>query len=343
MPVTDTVTICILPYIGCFSLYIPTVSTYIQRYRRCSRRHTMRPLAIALALVLAAWLSRSAHAHTTTLTRHADSVASPSPCSSVRSLFVWFCLELCPSISVSGSLAGLSERPIAGVSFERYSLADDGSFMDFSARYNLTDIRPLIPPSMGQWPLISSYPHKPQFIDAMRLLFSDPAPFINAAVSEAMSYGYRGYNLDFEPTAGVSASDALAYAQFIGHFATALQQRGLRLTVDVASWGPIWNFTALASVSGVCYFTMDTYSNSSSSFARGLAKAVDAMGPTRVVAGFDGVDSALDGAQVSERLGALSAAGVSGLSVWAAPVSVGWWPAIEGWLSEEQQEQFIEI
>lgn len=96
----------------------------------------------------------------------------------------------------------------------------------------------------------------------LRELFADPSTFISDAVDAAVTYGYTGYNIDFEPEDGgiillvcfsyVSSGtndDAIAYVAFLNTFADALHAQGITITVDVASWNVFWNFTLLAEVS----------------------------------------------------------------------------------------------
>ena len=90
-------------------------------------------------------------------------------------------------------------------------------------------------------------------IDTLRRLFSNPNPFITAAVAAAKDLGLDGYNLDFEPygavnlQAGVTNDDGLAYAAFIDKFAAALHAQNMELSVDYFSNLAIWNLGAMNS------------------------------------------------------------------------------------------------
>ena len=125
----------------------------------------------------------------------------------------------------------------------------------------------------------------------MRALFDDPELWIAEAVANAVKFGYDGYDselaclfisqrllvtVDFEPESNVTAADAPRYEAFLDRFAKALHSAGRTLSgtsprceprgchivclaVDIASWGPLWNFTALAQTAVDHFHTMDTY------------------------------------------------------------------------------------
>ena len=126
--------------------------------------------------------------------------------------------------------------------------------------------------------MISSYPYPKELIDWMRYLFENPEPFIQQAISEAVKYGWNGYNLDLEPVAGVEEADAINYAKFIGKFAAALHQKGMKLNVDTAAWSILWNYglisRALVAEQGDVMITMGTYTANNTSWLKQLDKVV---------------------------------------------------------------------
>jgi len=128
------------------------------------------------------------------------------------------------------------------------------------------------------WPLLSSYPHYPEFIDWMRTVFATPEPFITACIDAAKKYNYTGYNLDWEPTDDVAADDGAKYATFIQVFSDALHAEGLKLSVDVATWSTIWNYTAIAETSSDIVISMGTYTSTDSSFTTQLEKITTSFG-----------------------------------------------------------------
>jgi hypothetical protein len=95
---------------------------------------------------------------------------------------------------------------------------------------------------------------KPQLID-FSLLHShtrscQPLPFADAVSVALKAHAATGVNLDLEPCQtphnDCSAEDGNAYALFLSTFADALHAHGFTVTVDIASWSPFWNFTAIA-------------------------------------------------------------------------------------------------
>jgi len=91
----------------------------------------------------------------------------------------------------------------------------------------------------------SSWPYPQQFLDWMRTVFKNPQPFINQCIQQGTSLGLTGFNIDWEPTATATEQDALDYANFLTTLTNALQPKGLGVSVDVATWNTIWNYTAL--------------------------------------------------------------------------------------------------
>jgi hypothetical protein len=173
---------------------------------------------------------------------------------------------------------------ITAISFEKYTLGPNSTLVD----NNLTAVSGRINAlGLEAWPLLSSYPHVPEFIDWMRDVFITPEPFIEACISAAKRFHYIGYNLDWEPTDDVTEEDGLAYAQFIDTFAIALHSAGLQLTVDVATWSPIWNYDAIEKGAADRVISMGTYTSSDSSFTSQLSKLVDTFGPTRSGVGLE--------------------------------------------------------
>lgn len=53
-------------------------------------------------------------------------------------------------------------------------------------------------------------------------------------------------------------------------FAKSLHEHGLKLSVDVATWSTIWNYTAIAETEADMVISMGTYTSSDSSFTKQL-------------------------------------------------------------------------
>ena|SRR3990167_6079738 len=118
--------------------------------------------------------------------------------------------------------------------------------------------------------MVSSYPYPPEFIIWMREVFNDPQPFIEQCISEAQKNQLTGFNIDWEPAVGATAQDALDYANFLNTLANALHKQNIKVSVDVATWSPIWNLTAIAATNVDYILDMGTYTNSDSSFENQL-------------------------------------------------------------------------
>jgi hypothetical protein len=63
--------------------------------------------------------------------------------------------------------------------------------------------------------------------------------FLTCYVSAKLE-GFDGWNVDFEPTVRGTTADAVAYAGFLTKFADAMHAAGLRLSVDISLWNPLW-------------------------------------------------------------------------------------------------------
>ena len=61
---------------------------------------------------------------------------------------------------------------------------------------NLTDpTEALQAAGLQTFPMVSSFPYPPQFLDWMRQVFKDPQPFINAAVKQVQRNKFSGFNM----------------------------------------------------------------------------------------------------------------------------------------------------
>jgi hypothetical protein len=241
---------------------------------------------------------------------------------------VWICLEFCDETQeeIQSELKEIEDHldVITAVSFEKYTLGPNSTLVD----NHLTEVKERIS-AMGveSWPLLSSYPHYPEFIDWMRTVFAEPQPFIDACVEAAKAYNYIGYNLDWEPTDAVTAEDGTAYAQFIGVFSDALHKEGFKLSVDVATWSPIWNYTAIAETSSDYVISMGTYTNTDTSFTSQLDKIMTSFG-SRAGVGLDCVDFVLNSTEVALRFDQMKASHALEVDLWSLPVPALWWPYI---------------
>jgi len=92
------------------------------------------------------------------------------------------------------------------------------------------------------------------------LFMSDPTN-IDALVTIANYYDLYGWNLDFEPSAPLST--AQAYAKFCTKLRAPLNQRGTRLTIDVANWSGLFKDFTLLAPTVDRLMDMETYNSDS--------------------------------------------------------------------------------
>lgn len=248
---------------------------------------------------------------------------------------VWMCLEDCGDSAneIKNQIETIIEHRdlITAVSFEKYTLGANSTLV---TNTNLTDPTLTIS-SIGleSWPLLTSYPHPPEFIDWMREVFANPDPFITSSIEEAKQFNYNGYNLDWEPTDDVTDEDGVEYAAFVTYFADKLHDYGLKLTVDIATWSPIWNYPLLAQTSADRFISMGTYTSTDSSFTNQLDKLVDTFGPEKSGVGLEMVNASTGGRipldEVQWRFEQIAASRAVEVDIWRMPVPPLWWRSIQ--------------
>ena len=64
--------------------------------------------------------------------------------------------------------------------------------------------------------------------------------------------------------------DAKNYAKFLDTLSRSLHKEGIKVSVDFATWSPIWNVPALAETSVDYMLDMGTYTGSDTSFTSQL-------------------------------------------------------------------------
>jgi hypothetical protein len=65
---------------------------------------------------------------------------------------------------------------VSAVSFEKYTLGPDVTLIDNNLTFVSDSILEL---GLEAWPLLSSFPHDPAFMEWMREVFADPNKFID--------------------------------------------------------------------------------------------------------------------------------------------------------------------
>jgi hypothetical protein len=234
---------------------------------------------------------------------------------------------------------------LSGVSFEKYTLGDNCQLVTNEA---LSDVNgAVIASGLDNWPMMSSYPHPPEFMTWMRkVIYSEECGnfFIDQAIREAEENNFVGFNLDWEPvlsnvTAPITEKDATSYASFVSLFSDRLHEHGLKLAVDVATWvtspgvPSVWNYTALAESSVDKGISMGTYTSNDASFESQLAQLVAAFGTARSGVGLMTVNASseqpLGVQEVAYRFDLMAQYGIQELDIWNMPIPDNWWGFIE--------------
>jgi len=245
------------------------------------------------------------------------------------------CLEICggtpQSIAQDVATIHSNQNLLTSVSYEKYTLGSNADFVDFSPKYNLTDVTKMLPQNLELLPMLSSYPHIPTFLDDMRLLFANPTNFINTAIAEAKAKGYSGYNVDFEPTTTASTADAVAYAKFLNTFADAMHGNGMILTVDVATWNGIWNNTLISLTNVDRVITMQTYVEKWDDFQTQMAIALKTISIQKLGIGLEVYTTPTNWTQRFELITQSKALEVD---VWLMPLPQDLWSCISTWINE---------
>ncbi len=248
-------------------------------------------------------------------------------------LMAWMCLEFCDESAsvISSNLQQIKNHVdlFHSISFEKYTLGPNSSLVD----NNLTEVASeILAMGLEAWPLLSSFPHPPEFIDWMRFTFENPEPFIDSCITAASQFGYHGYNLDWEPTDAVTADDGVKYAAFINLFAERLHAKGLKLSVDIATWSPIWNYSLLNTTSADSFISMGTYTSTDTSFTKQLDMLVNTFGIVRSGVGLETVNASTEEPipfdEVQWRFQLIEASGAKEVDLWSMPVPSIWWPLL---------------
>jgi len=260
----------------------------------------------------------------------------------------WLCLEKCGdnSTKIQNDLKNIKQNSndLTGVSFELYHLGPNSAFVND----HLTPVTSFLQNlGLETYPMIDSciwnttvnqciYPQN--FLDWMRQVFAQPNGFIQAAVQDAVTYGYTGYNVDWEPTEDGNSQDAVNYCAFLELFATKLHGVGKKLNVDIASWNPIWNWTAISQSSVDGIFLMSTYAGNFETFQHFLKKAITEIDMNKLGIGLETVnednnDLPFTPDELAERFNLVISTGVKEIDIWRTSIPDNWWPFIRAFLS----------
>jgi len=250
-----------------------------------------------------------------------------------RTVQPWMCLERCGGFNFTRDHNNvmLHRHALNQISFEAWKLGEGGSLVwlgmtPVSAMYRKEGLKIM--------PMLTS-----ANIVQMRQIFDDAAlqkSFINSAVQNAITNNYDGYDIDMEPETGVVAADGPKYTAFLDNFAVAMHVLNKTLDVDIASWGPLWDFAALAKTRVDVFHTMDTYASNFTTWTARFNKAVQAFPLTRLGIGLEsrrpegGEWSAQD---LQQRFDMIKNAGIKEIDIWMIPIGEPLWGFIDKWFN----------
>jgi hypothetical protein len=143
--------------------------------------------------------------------------------------------------------------------------------------------------------------------------------------------------VDWEPTSGATADDAVAFAEFLTYMAKRGAPHGVRVTTAAGTWSPLWNMTLLAGSGVDRVMTMQTYTTTYDTFARNAAAAQSVLGR----AGKLGIGMMIDqktpytAERLATRFELLTKLDVQDVWVWkfSEPLSDVWVQQLTAWTS----------
>eukprot|EP01090_Pellita_catalonica_P000327 TRINITY_DN10221_c0_g2_i1.p1 TRINITY_DN10221_c0_g2~~TRINITY_DN10221_c0_g2_i1.p1 ORF type:complete len:291 (-),score=51.78 TRINITY_DN10221_c0_g2_i1:13-885(-) len=251
------------------------------------------------------------------------------------SITPWMCLERCggTSESIKANLKEieLHKNVLTGVAYEAYNLGPNSTLIV----NDLTSVVDSITSyGLNAYAMISSYPYPPQFLDWMREVFRNPAPFFAQALKEIEAKNFQGYNVDWEPTKAGTLEDAKAYVQFLDTFARLLHTKKKTLSVDIGGWNPIWNWRMLGKSSIDRIYQMSTYTGDYATFKKELDKSVTDIPLSKLSVGLMTVDDEnhnqpFTQAEIQERFSQLADKNIKNIGIWKSPIPSSWWPFLE--------------
>jgi len=178
----------------------------------------------------------------------------------------------------------------------------------------------------------------------MRQLFNGSVyaqQFFNNAIDLAKKNNFTGWNIDWEPEDGVrgpnaTAQDGLDYAQFLDTFAKVLHAENIELTVDIASWSPLWDFEHLAATGVDRLCNMDTYTGNFNLFKSKLSRSVKQIGFPLLGVGLEVLNEnrnrAFNTTELYERFELLYSVDAQEIDLWDMPMSDDMWNFVDTWL-----------
>eukprot|EP00484_Ammonia_sp_Unknown_P017606 CAMPEP_0197042980 /NCGR_PEP_ID=MMETSP1384-20130603/19282_1 /TAXON_ID=29189 /ORGANISM="Ammonia sp." /LENGTH=230 /DNA_ID=CAMNT_0042474195 /DNA_START=100 /DNA_END=788 /DNA_ORIENTATION=- len=146
--------------------------------------------------------------------------------------------------------------------------------------------------------------------------------FINAALTKALSLGFKGYNLDWEVDA--DSDVGLQYMQFVAKFAATLHQHNMTLSADIAGYCPPWYMGVtcdqLATSAFDKLYTMDTYQSNPANFQEYVQDSVKIFG-VKAATGFSNSQDP-DNMDSHSQMDFVKDSGIEDIAVWC--LTDGW-------------------
>jgi len=241
------------------------------------------------------------------------------------------CLERCGE-DIQSDLAQIANYStiLTAVSFEDYDLGENSTLIwnEFTYVNGIIQSYGLL-----AYPMITT-----ANISKIRQLCSNPQPFIEDAVLMAIQYNYTGYNIDFEPTGDdIDDNDAYIFASFLDEFADVLHEKGITLSVDVATWSPFWNYSLLAATRVDKVISMDTYVAEFDLFTSRLIYGVNTVGIQKLGIGLETVNDnngqPFTTQELEERFQLIQQFNIQEIDIWEEPLPDNFWPFLKEFLS----------
>lgn len=272
-----------------------------------------------------------------------------------RFVMPWMCLEDC-GYNASAIAAQLAQLATPGVftaaAYEDYDLALDGTVTKAKPRSRVSGAVKAL--GLQSHAMIVSWD-----MDAIRAVFAAPATFVDSVDAHILAVegaNVTAINLDWEcvparrapPAVSTPAShfppstpcrphgtappvgpvptpaDGVAYVDFLNFFADSMHQRGVLVSVDIATWSAFWNYSAIGQtrVDYVC--DMESYTPSFPAFQKQVAFAQAVLPPAKYVVGLENHN--FNETEVRDRFEVLKSAGLRQVAIWSTPMPDRWIP-----------------
>ena len=128
-------------------------------------------------------------------------------------------------------------------------------------------------------------------------------------------------------------ADGAAYAAFLTTFSDAMHERGVKVSVDIATWTSFWDYDAIgkSSVDLVC--DMESYNSDFSFFQKQVIFAQAHLPAAKYVCGLltthdsgPNAGKPFNATELSDRFAFLNQRGVHAIGIWDTPMPSLWMP-----------------